>query len=952
MANYRRGYSWEEIQMLPAPTGGWNPDAPISELPDNQAPLLDNAIFRPGKVGVRGQIAITADFGTLMGLGATPAGVIGYQPVPGKPNLVLARKTSGGTPAAGAVDPWFAPLIKPASAALATGITTIWTSTGGVAGSSNVVTANKIPGPRGITFEGQRYYLGYDTASAAVQDAASSYFVKPNSLNVLPSGGAGSITELTLAPHGAIDVKAYQSRLWLAGGVDTPGAAATFSPTTVFFTVPGAFNLGAASADWRDPVNLTTNQIKLDGNTDDPIIGFAQARNTLLVFRYNSVYAIRGTTTANYAAVPISRDVGAYDARSIVESDQGVYFIGTHGGLWFTDGAAVRNVSGSAQQTLINASGIVLGSIRAGWGGYATMSSTSDNQLLLSLGIPNIVAGALDNSIVPVWSAMVNPSTGQWTRITSKLWTNDTNQVAPGNIYPGYVIRMPDRRLLALGNKFVSQFESEGTTAGLNQASGLASSVTNDATVGVTAWTNPANATVADGSVATVSPAITLTALTPGAGADSAAVGTLAWSNTGNVTALDGAYAQSAVGVGTTHYLKSSAFAPPVPANAVILGIQATSWHSQDTTTNAVENSIRLTKAGTPTGTDKSTGAAWGGPGAAVAKTWGSATDLWGTTWTAADINDPGFGLAESAAQPGGRAVYVDSAVIKVWYTLPTQYLKAVGYGLAVPTSATVVGIQVAVRRADTSSSAAAIDASVRLYKAGVLTGTDKASVTAWPSALTSATYGAAADLWGAAWTPSDVNNANFGIAVAATVGPTTTAPQWAVDSITVSVYYTVTTSGQTQSFVQTSALYDVDLTPTYYSIPFKWRTKLLPAGTNSRKFAQMKRYLFDFIFMEAAPQQANAFTIKAMNESLTTYALAQTTFATSVLLVSGSVSGGHLVPLTGITEKSVDNSVELSNLAFEISWSDVNRSASDGDVIAEVYGVGVELQRTRDLKQ
>ena len=58
----------------------------------------------------------------------------------------------------------------------------------------------------------------------------------------------------------------------------------------------------------------------------------------------------------------------------------------------------------------------------------------------------------------------------------------------------------------------------------------------------------------------------------------------------------------------------------------------------------AYTNAVRLVKAGTPVGNTK-------GPGSDYTaasfhdETWGSGSDLWGTTWTSSDINNANFGV-------------------------------------------------------------------------------------------------------------------------------------------------------------------------------------------------------------------------------------------------------------------------------------------------------------------
>ena len=141
-----------------------------------------------------------------------------------------------------------------------------------------------------------------------------------------------TITTLTAAPHGGFDINGYQQRLWMLGGVDTPGGLKVHEPTTLYWTIPVAtagagVPLGSASADWKDPVTGLTNKVQMDADTQDYGVGLATVRNGLIIFRRSSVYLLKGSTSANYTLIPISQEVGCFDPRSIVETDHGVYFM-------------------------------------------------------------------------------------------------------------------------------------------------------------------------------------------------------------------------------------------------------------------------------------------------------------------------------------------------------------------------------------------------------------------------------------------------------------------------------------------------------------------------------------------------------------------------------------------------------------------------------------------------
>lgn len=97
-----------------------------------------------------------------------------------------------------------------------------------------------------------------------------------------------------------------------------------------------------------------------------------------------------------------------------------------------------------------------------------------------------------------------------------------------------------------------------------------------------------------------------------------------------------------------------------------------------------------------------------------------------------------------------------------------THYLKATNFSLAVPSGATIIGIQLGVTRF-AGPGPVAQDAAIKLVKAGTIQATNRSLSGAWSSAgYTVATYGGPTDLWGTTWTPTDINNSGFGAVVSA----------------------------------------------------------------------------------------------------------------------------------------------------------------------------------------
>lgn len=464
-----RFFNYESFVYLPAPTGGWNPDANPWELPDNQAQILDNFILGPGRVSMRGALETLVQPGPHFEpvgyvIGNTSAGSF----------AMLSGKVRN---AAHVIDPWHAPLLGANAANLAGGSTAGQYVSIGANSISPITYASldAVPGPRWINFDGLLYGISYDSAGAATFDANNNYAMKPLSLLTLPYTQSSAIlpTVRTLAPHGAFDLKGHQSRVWLLGGIDTPGGLTAHEPNTLFYTNPGRSGVGTASADWKDPITGNTNKIVMDNNNADYGIGLAIVPNAMVVFRRASVWVLRGTTSASYQLQSISREVGCLDARSIVETDHGVYFMSARG-LMLTDGVSVKAVSDNVANQIQSSVARVENSIRAETGGWFSCAVTSQGHIIVSMGTGN---AGLTGAMQTVWSGMYDPALNAWTRITSALWNSDNANSA--SLPPLFVSRPENQQLYTVGDlNFVqledySSINSIGTSFLLNDSVAL-----------------------------------------------------------------------------------------------------------------------------------------------------------------------------------------------------------------------------------------------------------------------------------------------------------------------------------------------------------------------------------------------------------------------------------------------------------------------------------------------
>ena len=157
----------------------------------------------------------------------------------------------------------------------------------------------------------------------------------------------------------------------------------------------------------------------------------------------------------------------------------------------------------------------------------------------------------------------------------------------------------------------------------------------------------------------------------PTAAVDDTSVGTIAWSAPTAVYASDDSYATAGFTApgSISHYLNATGFGFSIPTTSSILGIKV-EVEKKMLSGGVTDNAVRLIKGGTIGTTDRSSAVSW--PASDAYTTYGSGADLWGTTWTPAQINASDFGLAISAKDNGigGTTGYIDHIRITVYYSM------------------------------------------------------------------------------------------------------------------------------------------------------------------------------------------------------------------------------------------------------------------------------------------
>ncbi|HNZ73509.1 MAG TPA: hypothetical protein PKG73_02850, partial [bacterium] len=150
----------------------------------------------------------------------------------------------------------------------------------------------------------------------------------------------------------------------------------------------------------------------------------------------------------------------------------------------------------------------------------------------------------------------------------------------------------------------------------------------------------------------------------------SAATGASAtWSNPTNITASDNSYASKTIDYyGSSGALNATNFGFAIPTGATINGI-VLDVEGKISSGSFVWTSVRLLKNGSAVGDNKTSMSMFTDIDKTLST--GGDSDLWGTTWTAEDINNTNFGATITLKDEDDTTgtVYVDHITIKVYYS-------------------------------------------------------------------------------------------------------------------------------------------------------------------------------------------------------------------------------------------------------------------------------------------
>lgn len=171
--------------------------------------------------------------------------------------------------------------------------------------------------------------------------------------------------------------------------------------------------------------------------------------------------------------------------------------------------------------------------------------------------------------------------------------------------------------------------------------------------------------------------------------------GTATWRSITNLGANDGNYASSSLSVAVDHSndADTTNYGFAIPTGATINGIAVEISRKASIGSTLQDAIVQMIKGGTAQGTNEASATFY--TTSDVIASYGGVSDLWGLSWTAADINSATFGNRFQVLHASGSSSFVsaDFVRITVYYTavnIPHAQVTLSG-GTATITSGTVL---------------------------------------------------------------------------------------------------------------------------------------------------------------------------------------------------------------------------------------------------------------------
>lgn len=323
-------------------------------------------------------------------------------------------------------EPWRAPYSPATAAELAEPVTTMKLVDFDAMTVSNVAAAQgTVIMGRGTRIGDKVYGFAY---SGGTDDDTGATYVHRRSL-LAWDGTTSAPAAVANAPDSGLDIITHFNRLFTLGGRDVPGGGTTHEFNTLYFSDNGG-PVSALAAEWQDDVSGLTNKIVVDAdNPDDFGVALGKAGDALVILKRHSVHLLTGYDQDTFTLKPYSQDVGCVDARSVVQFNDGVYFMSEEGYMFF-DGSVLEPVDDMIRTEIVANVDQTVG--RHGSDGSKVHAIKLPNHYIL-LTIVN--QSFIDGSLGTVQASyLYHAPTRRWSRFDSAATANPV-PVAAGNTH-------------------------------------------------------------------------------------------------------------------------------------------------------------------------------------------------------------------------------------------------------------------------------------------------------------------------------------------------------------------------------------------------------------------------------------------------------------------------------------------------------------------------------------
>ena len=182
-----------------------------------------------------------------------------------------------------------------------------------------------------------------------------------------------------------------------------------------------------------------------------------------------------------------------------------------------------------------------------------------------------------------------------------------------------------------------------------------------------------------------------------------------------------------------------------------------------------------------------------------------------------------------------------------------SDYIVVTNFGFEIPEDETVNGIEVTINKSHTNLFSYVTDLEVRLVQGGALVGSNRANFGGYPVFDVNYTYGSSIDNWGLTLEPDDINDSDFGVAIASQrvfgFGGSTAR----IDNVSISVFTTAPLPVELVAFDAELVGDKVDLT---------WTT----ASEINNDYFEIQKSQDGFVFQTVARVQGNGNSVNMID--------------------------------------------------------------------------------------